>query len=92
MAMGEIFTVRFAIRLTDALMKPNNKIFGPLFWVTALADAFTSTAENMHDINQGKSVELFPGLILGNLPVMMDYKDHLHCSCLFIMKKVNLID
>lgn len=76
-AMGEIFAVRFAINLTHALMKPNNKGFGPWFWVAALADAFVQTAVDMDDIRKGRAVELFPGLKLKNTPVMMSYKDHL---------------
>lgn len=76
-AMSEIFAVRFAINLTDALIKPTNKVFGPWFWAAALATAFKNTASDMKFINMGRSVELFPGLKIGGKIVRMDYKDHL---------------
>lgn len=72
-AMGEIFALRFAINLVDALKKPRSKIFGPYFWVAALADAFLATAENMRVITAGRPVDLIPG----KPEPKMTYKDHL---------------
>lgn len=72
-AMSEIFAVRFAINLTQALINPTNKIFGPLFWVKAISEAFKETIDNMQKIKSGESIP-----IMQSLPrVRMNYKDHL---------------
>src|SRR5699024_2839965 len=57
-AMTEIFAVRFAINLADALISPTNKVFGPLFWVSALAQALAYTIEDMTQIGNGDHIAI----------------------------------
>lgn len=73
-ALGEIFALRFSINFVDALKKPRSKVFGPYFWVAALADAFVKTLDDMNKlVNDGKPLELIPG----KREPRMTYKDHL---------------
>lgn len=72
-AMTEIFAVRFAIQFAAALMSPDGKLFGPLFWAKALFDAFKNTADDIRMIANGDVVDLFPNLRVGSI----DYKGHL---------------
>lgn len=78
-ALSEIFAVRFGINLAAAFLKPENKVFGPFFWVAALADALAQTAVDMSRLTAGERIDLFPRVKGVKFKVMptMDYKDHL---------------
>lgn len=72
-AMSEIFALRFAINLVEALKTPRTKVFGPYFWVAALADAFFTTRNDMNLLTFGETLDLIPG----RMNPQMSYKDHL---------------